>query len=196
MRANPDVNVSLNLSDHVVDLVRMGYEIGIRTGPVLDPNLVVTRLIPNRAVVIGTPAYFDRHGMPRTPEDLTQHNCIAYNEHGGQPRGWLFQIDGQAVVVKPGGNLNSNDGAMLMRWALEGLGLAWRPEWQVARALAEGKAVTVLDAFAAPNQDTVAAYPPQIPLPAKIRLFIAWLRNIYAQPDYWAAADARKVDPS
>jgi DNA-binding transcriptional LysR family regulator len=196
MRANPDVNVSLNLSDRVVDLVRMGYEIGIRTGPVLDPNLVVTRLVPSRAVVIGTPAYLERHGIPRTPEDLAQHNCIAYNEHGGQPRGWLFQVDGQPVVVKPGGNLSSNDGAMLTRWALEGLGLAWRPEWQVAHALAQGKAVTVLDAFGAPNQDIVAAYPPQIPLPAKIRLFIAWLRKIYAQPDYWAVAGARKVDLS
>jgi DNA-binding transcriptional LysR family regulator len=188
MRANPDVSVSLNLSDRVVDLMRLGYEIGIRTGPVLDPNLVVIRLAPCRTVVVGTPAYLARHGVPETLDDLSQHNCLAYNEHGGQPRGWQFQNEGQPVAVKPTGNLTSNDGAMLTRWALEGLGLAWRPEWQVARAVAAGEAVTVLDAHAAPNQDIVAVYPPQNPVPAKIRLFIAWLRTVYGQPGYWTGA--------
>jgi DNA-binding transcriptional LysR family regulator len=192
MRANPDVNVSLNLSDRVVDLVRMGYEMGIRMGPVLDPNLVVTRLATCRLVVVGTPDYFARHGVPTIPDDLAQHNCLAYNEHGGQPRGWQFQSDGESVVIRPNGNLTSNDGAMLTRWALEGIGLAWRPEWQVARAIAAGEIVTVLDAFAAPNHDIVAAYPPQNPVPAKIRLFIAWLREVYARPGYWVTGGAHE----
>lgn len=190
INANPDVNVSLNLSDRVVDLVRMGYEVGIRTGPVLDPNLVVIRLAPNRLVVCGTPAYFARHGVPKTPEDLAQHNCLAYNEHGGQPRGWHFHSGGTAIAVRPSGNLTSNDGAMLTRWALEGVGLAWRPQWEVAREIASGDIVTVLDAFASPNHDIVAAYPQQTPLPAKIRLLISWLKEVYARPGYWSGGSA------
>ena len=190
MTANPDVNVSLNLNDRVVDLVRMGYEIGIRTGPVLDPNLVVTRLAPSRLVVCGTPAYFARHGAPKTPEDLAQHNCLAYNEHGGQPRGWHFHGGGNAITIRPNGSLTSNDGAMLTRWALEGVGLAWRPHWEVAREIASGDIVTVLDAFASPHHDIVAAYPQQNPLPAKIRLLISWLKEVYARPGYWSGGGA------
>ncbi|MGV6872123.1 LysR substrate-binding domain-containing protein [Pseudochelatococcus sp. B33] len=188
MHANPDVHVSLNLSDRVVDIVRMGYAIGIRTGPVMDPHLVATRLASNRMVVCGTQAYFDRHGVPLTPEDLLHHNCLTYNEHGGQARGWHFQKAGQPIVVRPGGTLASNDGTMLTRWTLEGRGIAWRPQWEMAKAMAAGEVVTVLDDFALPDQDIFATYPPQRPLPAKIRLFIDWLRQIYAQPGYWASA--------
>lgn len=192
MNANPDVKVSLNLSDRVVDLIRMGYEVGIRTGPVLDPNLVTTKLAPNHFVVCGTPDYFARHGMPGTPEDLARHNCLGYNEHGGQPRGWHFQSDMAAITIRPSGNLTSNDGAMLTRWALEGLGLAWRPHWEVAPAIAAGRLMTVLDDFASPNYDIVAAYPQQNPLPAKIRLLIAWLKEVYARPGYWGTAGAHE----
>ncbi|MCS0502927.1 LysR family transcriptional regulator [Ancylobacter mangrovi] len=190
IRANPDVHISLNLSDYVVDLMRTGYTIGIRTGPVTDPNLVAARLAPNRMVVCGTPAYFARHGVPRMPEDLSHHNCLAYNEHGGQPRGWHFQNGGHPVTIRPSGSLTSNDGAMLTRWALEGAGVAWRPEWEVAGALARGIARTVLDDFTLANQDIFATYPPQNPVPAKIRLFIAWMREVYARPGYWTAAPA------
>ena len=187
MNANPDVNVSLNLSDRVVDLVRMGYEIGIRSGPVIDPNLVVTRLAPSRIVACGTPAYFEAHGTPLTPEELAHHNCLIYNEHGGQQRGWHFQRDGSVLVIRPNGKLMSNDGSTLTRWALDGLGVAWRPHWEVARQLATGELVTVLDDATSPNYDIVAVYPAQNPLPAKIRLFVSWLRTIYSAPNYWAS---------
>ena len=187
MNGNPDVNVSLNLSDRVVDLVRMGYEIGIRSGPARDPNLVVTRLASSHVVVCGTPAYFETHGVPLTPEDLSQHNCLTYNEHGGQQRGWHFQREGDALTVRPNGNLTSNDGSTLTRWALDGLGVAWRPYWEVARQLASGELVSVLDDVVSPNYDIMAVYPPQTPLPAKVRLFVSWLRSIYAAPDYWIA---------
>lgn len=187
MRANPDLNISLNLSDRVIDLVRLGYEIGIRMGPVLDPNLVVTRLAPSHMVACASPGYIARHGSPTSPEDVAHHNCLAFNEHGGQLRGWQFRNGHAAISVKPTGTLSSNDGSMLARWAIEGLGIAWRPHWEVAPALANGALVRILEDFTAPDYDIVAAYPQQQPVPAKIRLFIAWLRQVYARPGYWEA---------
>jgi DNA-binding transcriptional LysR family regulator len=188
MTVNPDVTISLNLSDQIVDLVRNGYELGIRIGTVVEPNLVPIRLAPNRSVVCGTAAYFERFGIPQTPDDLARHNCLTFNGNGGQQRGWLFRWGDRHVAIKGGGNLSCNDGAVLSQWVREGLGLAWRPLWEVTDAIASGELMTILDDYALPHHDVVAVYPHQTNPPAKVSLFIAWLRDVYARPGYWAVS--------
>ncbi len=185
--AHPDVQITFNLTDRVVDLVRDGYDLGIRIGGVIDPSFVAVRLASNRRVVCGTPGYFERNGIPRTLDDLSQHNCLAFNLQGGQQRGWYFQQDGKAVTIRAEGNLNCNDGELLHRWASEGLGLAWRSSWEIQAQLASGELITVLDEFALPQYDIMAVYPQQRHLPAKVRFFIDMLREIYAGKDYWMA---------
>jgi len=183
--ANPDVRISFNLTDHVVDLVREGYDLGIRIGGAIDPNFVAIKLASNRRVVCGTPAYFDRYGIPKTLEELEQHNCLAFNLQGGQQRGWYFQKNGTPVTVKANGNLDCNDGELLHRWASEGLGLSWRSTWEIQAQLATGALITVLDKYALPDYDIMAVYPKPKHLPAKVRFFIDLLKAHYAQPDYW-----------
>ena len=185
LAANPNVQISFNLTDHVIDLVREGYELGIRIGGVLDPGFVAVRLATNRRVVCGTPAYLARCGVPRTLEELAQHNCLAFNLQGGQQRGWYFQKDGKPVTIKVNGNLDCNDGELLHRWASEGLGLAWRSTWEIQAQLAAGELVTVLDEFALPDYDIMAVYMQQRHLPARVRAFIDTLKAVYAQPGYW-----------
>jgi len=185
LAANPNVQISFNLTDHVVDLVREGYELGIRIGGVLDPSFVAVRLATNRRVVCGTPDYFARFGVPRTLEELAQHNCLAFNLQGGQQRGWYFQKDGKPVTIKVNGNLDCNDGELLHRWASEGLGLAWRSTWEIQAQLASGELVTVLDEYALPDYDIMAVYMQQRHLPARVRSFIDTLKAVYAQPGYW-----------
>ncbi len=185
LAANPNVQISFNLTDHVVDLVREGYELGIRIGGVLDPSFVAVRLATNRRVVCGTPDYFARCGVPRTLEELAQHNCLAFNLQGGQQRGWYFQKEGKPVTIKVNGNLDCNDGELLHRWASEGLGLAWRSTWEIQAQLAAGELVTVLDEFALPDYDIMAVYMQQRHLPARVRSFIDTLKAVYAQPGYW-----------
>lgn len=185
LAANPNVQISFNLTDHVVDLVREGYELGIRIGGVLDPSFVAVRLATNRRVVCGTPDYFARCGVPRTLEELAQHNCLAFNLQGGQQRGWYFQKEGKPVTIKVNGNLDCNDGELLHRWASEGLGLAWRSTWEIQAQLAAGELVTVLDEFALPDYDIMAVYMQQRHLPARVRSFIDTLKGVYAQPGYW-----------
>ncbi len=183
--ANPDVQISFNLTDRVVDLVREGYDISIRIGGAIDPNFVAVKLASNRRVVCATPDYFERNGIPGTLGDLDQHNCLAFNLQGGQQRGWYFQQGGKPVTVRVNGNLDCNDGELLHRWASEGLGLAWRSTWEIQNQLASGELITVLDEYALPHYDIMAVYPQQRHLPAKIRFFIDALKTIYAQPGYW-----------
>ena len=186
LRANPDVRCSFNLTDRVVDLVREGYDVGIRIGEAIDPNFVAIRLASNKRVVCGTPAYFAKHGVPRTLDDLERHNCLAFNLQGGQQRGWYFQQNGKAVTVKVSGNLDCNDGELLHRWMGEGLGLGWRSTWEIQPELESGALMTVLDDYALPDYDILAVYPQQRPVPAKIRFFIEHLKAVYAQPGYWS----------
>jgi len=188
LRANPDVRISFNLTDRVVDLVREGYDLGIRIGGAIDPNFVAIRLASNKRVVCGTPAYFAKHGVPRTLDDLAKHNCLAFNLQGGQQRGWYFQQNGKAVTVKVSGNLDCNDGELLHRWMGEGLGLGWRSTWEIQPELESGALMTVLDDYALPDYDILAVYPQQRPVPAKIRFFIEHLKTVFAQPGYWSRA--------
>ena len=183
---HPNVRISFNLTDQVVDLVREGYELGIRIGGVPDPSSVAVRLASNRRVVCATPHYLARCGVPRTLDDLARHNCLAFNLQGGQQRGWYFQKEGKTVTVKVAGKLDCNDGELLHRWASEGLGLAWRSTWEIQAQLAAGALVTVLDEFALPQYDIVAVYLPQRHLPARVRAFIDTLKAAYAQPEYWS----------
>ena len=183
--ANPDVRISFNLTDQVIDLVREGYDVGIRIGGVIDPHFVAVKLATNRRVACGTPEYFERHGIPRSLEDLAHHNCLAFNLKGGQQRGWYFQKDGKPVIAKVSGTLDCNDGELLHRWTCEGLGVAWRSTWEIQSQLASGSLITVLDEYALPEYDIMAVYRQQRNLPAKIRFFIDALKAIYAQPGYW-----------
>ena len=188
IRAHPQVRLSFNLSDRVVDLSREGYDLAIRIGGALDANCVAIKLAANRRVVCGTPAYFRRHGRPKTLDDLARHNCLAFNAQGGQQQGWLFRKGGRAVNVKVAGNLDCSDGELLHRWAVEGLGLAWRSTWEIAPELERNELVTVLDDYALPSYDIHAVYPQQRHVPARLKLFVDCLKAMYARTGYWSGA--------
>jgi DNA-binding transcriptional LysR family regulator len=182
---NPQVQISFNLTDRVVDLVREGFDLGIRIGSVLDPDLVAVRLARNRRVVCASPDYLLRAGTPQTLEDLAQHQCLVITPSAGQSGVWTFLIRDRAVNVRVSGRLDCNDGELLHRWAREGIGLAWRSTWEIESELARGDLVTVLDEFALPDYDIRAVYPRQSHVAAKVRFFIEHLRRLYGAKDYW-----------
>ncbi len=185
---NPEVRVSFGLTDQVVDLVRLGFDMGVRIGGAIDPNFVAIKLAANRRVVCATPAYLERRGVPRTLDDLEHHNCLAFNLQGGQQSGWHFGQGARPVTVRVAGDLECNDTELLHRWASEGLGLSWRSTWEIGRELARGELVTVLDEYALPSYDIMAVYPQQRHVPAKVRFFIEHLKCAWAQPGYWTGA--------
>lgn len=187
----PELKISFNLTDRVVDLVREGYDLSIRIGGAVDPSFVAVKLASNRRVVCGTPAYFEKHGRPKTLDDLLQHNCLAFNLQGGQNRGWNFRRNGKLVTMRVTGTLDCNDGELLHRWAREGLGLGWRSTWEIAEDLERGELETVLDEFALPDYDILAVYPQQRYVPAKVRYFIDYLKAVYARPGYWMGGARR-----
>lgn len=179
-----DVSVTLNLNDRVVDLIGEGIDVAIRIAALSDSSLIGVKLADNKRVVVASPAYLKRHGVPAALDDLARHNCLAISSDGSQ-RGWTFRQNGKNVTLKVTGSMVCNDGAVLHDWALSGKGLAWRSMWEVGAAIESGELRTVLDEFAAPGNDIYAVFAQRRHLPLRIRAFVDFLRHAYAQPDYW-----------
>jgi DNA-binding transcriptional LysR family regulator len=183
---HPEVSLSLNLSDRVADIVNEGFDCAIRVGDLPDSSLVSVRLADNRRQCVAAPAYLERAGTPATPGDLSGHECLTLSSEASQTRGWAFVVDGQLVHLRPGGRLDCSDGQVLHQWCLKGLGIAWRSTWEVARDLEEGRLVAVLEDFAAPPNGVFAVFPQRKHLPLRVRLWIDYVKHMYADPRYWA----------
>ena len=182
---HPDVTVTLDLSDRLVDLVNEGFDCAVRLGELPDSSLVSLRLGENRRVCVAAPAYLARRGAPRTLAELAQHNCLALGAGANQQRGWTFQDGGKIVTTRVSGTMECSDGAVLHEWCLEGHGLAWRSWWEVGDDVAAGRLVSVLDAFEAPPIGIHAVFAQRRHLPLRVRLFLDFLKQTYGRPEYW-----------
>jgi DNA-binding transcriptional LysR family regulator len=182
--AHPQITWALELSDRIVDDVAEGFDCAIRFGELADSSLVRVKLGASRRVIVASPAYLERHGMPRHPDELPRHACLSLadtNAPGGQ-RGWALRVDDQVVTYRVSSALSCNDGAALRAWAIAGCGLSWRSMWEVRADLAAGTLVTVLDDFAAPPVTVYAVYAARKHLPQRMRLFVDAMQLGFSRP--------------
>ncbi|MEO8298249.1 MAG: LysR family transcriptional regulator [Burkholderiales bacterium] len=182
---HPDVSLSLNLSDRVVDIVNEGVDCAVRVGDLQDSRLLSVRLADNRRLCVAAPAYLQRAGMPQLPADLARHQCLTLSSEASQTRGWAFNVEGQIAHIKPSGRLDCSDGQVLHQWCLQGLGVAWRSGWEVARDVAEGRLAVLLEDFAAPPSGIFAVFPHARHLALRVRLWIDFLKHTYGDAAYW-----------
>ena len=185
---HPEVNVSLNLSDRVVDIVNESFDCAVRVGDLPDSSLVSVRLADNRRLCVATPAYLARAGTPQHPSELSRHECLTLSSDASQTRGWAFTVDGTVIHLRPSGRLDCTDGQVLHDWCLAGLGIAWRSTWEVEHEVASGQLVSVLDEFAAPPNGIYAVFPHAKHLALRVRLWIDFLKHSYGDPAYWRGA--------
>ena len=182
---HPDVNVSLNLSDRVVDIVNESYDCAVRVGDLPDSSLISVRLADNRRMCVATPAYLKRAGTPKHPNELLRHECLTLSSDASQTRGWAFVVDGAVTHLRPSGRLDCSDCQVLHDWCAAGLGIAWRSTWEVEQEVASGRLVSVLDDFAAPPNGIYAVFPHAKHLPLRVRLWIDFLKHTYGDSAYW-----------
>jgi DNA-binding transcriptional LysR family regulator len=194
----PAISVELMLSMRMVDLIEEGFDVAVRVEELPDSSLIARQLAPCRMVVCGAPSYFEKHGTPRTPDDLTTHNCLTVAVTGlPYYRAWhLTSADGTALNISPIGNLRTNSGAVQIVAAIAGHGLACLPTYLVGDALQSGRLVTVLDDYMGPPYTLRALYPHNRYLSAKVRAFVDFLAARFGQEpprDSWRRASQRAV---
>lgn len=184
MAAFPDISIDLLLSDRIVDLVDEGVDLAIRIGFLEDSSLMTRKLATTRRIVCAAPAYLDRHGRPDKPEDLRRHHCLIYTllASGGA---WSFQRGGKPFSIPLKGRLAANNGDVLARAAVDGLGICFTPTFLVADALRAGQLVPLLEDFELPPLGIHAVYPANRHVSAKVRAFIDFLVLHFGDPAPW-----------
>jgi len=182
---HPEVSISLNLSDRVVDIVNEGVDCAVRVGDLPDSSLISVRLADNRRLCVATPAYLKRAGTPKHPGELSRHECLTLSSDASQTRGWAFLIDGDVHYLRPSGRLDCTDGQVLHAWCSAGLGIAWRSAWEVQHEIQAGTLVSMLDDYAAPPNGIYAVFPHARHLALRVRLWIDYLKHSYGDPSYW-----------
>ncbi|MEX3822238.1 LysR substrate-binding domain-containing protein, partial [Paraburkholderia sp. BR14262] len=181
MTRYPQIKLELALDDGFADLVGDGFDAGIRLGESVAPGLVAVPIGgPVRIVVVGSPAYFERHGRPVTPDDLAAHDCLHYRFATGGVYRWEFAQPGdpgRVFEVVTEGRFVTNDLRTLVRASEQGVGLLHVIEDYVRAPLEEGRLVPVLEPWGASFPGFYLYTVGRAQLPPKLRAFIDFLRE-------------------
>lgn len=185
VRQYPEVQVQLQLSVDPPPLSDDAYDVCIRFGEPPDARVIARRLAPNRRLLCASPAYLQKHGTPKTPQDLVRHNCIGIRQ-GEQAYGvWKLasgrgrSVDAESVKIR--GNLTTNDGEIAVSWALDGHGILMRAEWDIERYMRSGRLVQVLPQYYTPDADIYAVYPQRHQSMARVRALVDFLLVSFRQ---------------
>lgn len=176
--AYPGIRLSLAVDDDLTDVIAEGFDAGIRIGELVAQDMVAVNLTgPFRVAVVGSPAYFARHGRPDRPEDLRDHACLAYRwASSGKLHRWRFDGDNGPVYVDAEGPLMVNDTGVIREAAVAGVGLAYLPEASVARELAAGTLQRVLEPWCEPLSGFYLYHPSRNQTPPALRALITFLK--------------------
>lgn len=179
VRRHPKVDVQLQLSVDPPRLADDACDVCFRFGLPPDSRAVARFVAANRRIVVASPVYLRRHGVPQTPADLTRHNCIGIRQGDDAYGQWRFtpkrpRNPGHArpETVRIRGNLTTNDGGVAVAWALDGHGILLRAEWDVQRYLASGRLVRLLEDHLTPEADIHAVYPQRHRDSARVRALV------------------------
>jgi LysR family transcriptional regulator, transcriptional activator for dmlA len=190
VRAFPRVEVRLQLSADPPLLSDDAFDLCIRFGPPPDARVIARKVADNRRLLCAAPSYLARHGHPHTPTELARHNFICIRQ-GDEAYGVLKLFGSKAGASKPAsaaaaqtlkmrGNLTTNDGAVALNWALDGLGVLLRAQWDVEKYLRSGQLIELLPKYQTPDANIYALYPPQHQTQARVREFVDAVQRSFA----------------
>jgi len=178
----PDLTLDISLTDERRDLVAENIDVAVWMGVLPDSEIVARRLSPGQRIVCGSPAYFERHSIPRTPTDLRDHNGLLFaaRTYGNT---WGFTKDGQHEEIEVKSSLRSDNGLVLLSAALADLGLIVVHEWMVRRPVSEGRLVRVLSDYTVNprpgDAELNVVYASSRGLSRKVRVFVDFLVALF-----------------
>lgn len=179
----PEILLDVSFEDRRVNLIERGLDLAVLVGELDDSNYLTRLLHRGPRVTAASPAYLERFGEPKTPDDLARHNCIV-NNFGPD---WNFSLRGRVVPVTVRGNLVVTGGEAMREAALLGLGIAQSNGWTFRHDLAAGTLRPLLEAFAVEGRPLSIVYPPTRHVPSKLRVMIDFLVAITRLPPGSAA---------
>nr|WP_315445911.1 LysR substrate-binding domain-containing protein [uncultured Pseudomonas sp.] len=171
----PALEIRLDLFDRVVDIIHEGFDLEIRVGDDIPGQHIGRRLVSNRRVLCAAPSYLQRRGTPQTLDELQQHDCLVIKERDNAFGIWNLDRDGTQESVRVSGPLSSNNGEIVMQWALDGRGILLRSLWDVKPLLDDGRLVQVLEDYRQ-SANVWAVYPTRLAHSGKLRACVEFLQ--------------------
>ena len=175
-RAYPALQIRFEVFDRLVDPVAEGFDLDVRIGDEIAPQLIARRLMVNHRILCAAPGYLAQHGTPRTLQDLAGHQCLVIKERDHPFGVWRLRAKGVEETVKVSGALSTNHGEIALRWALDGAGIVLRSRWHAQPLLASGHLVQILPEFAQ-EANVWAVYPQRLSNSAKVRVCVEFLER-------------------
>ncbi len=180
-----ELSVDMNMDDRKVDLVEEGFDLAVRISDLPDSSLVARRLGPCRHVVCAAPEYLQRHGIPRTPKDLREHNTITYR-YQASPNQWHFlTAEGGHISVPVSGSIQMNNSLALRETLLRGIGITLTPTFVVGADIKAGRLQSVLSNYHTQTLSIYIVYPQRRHLSPKVRAFIDFMTERISSSPYW-----------
>ena len=177
MQQNRDVDLVLNLSSNRVDLISGGFDAAIRIGVLDDSTLFARKIGITSILMCAAPSYIKKHGEPADFDDLTNHQCILYNNYASGSE-WVAMHNGQQVRKRIVGRYSSNSGHYNRSLAINGQGIAVLPDFIVGDAFEKGTLMPILEDFNFPQLDINVLYPQKRNMPASLRALISHLCDL------------------
>ena len=177
---HPKVELDVEFEDRTVDLAGGGYDLAVRIGNLPDSSLVARRIAPVRKVVVGSPAYFEKRGIPRRPADLSRHDLLYYG-----PEQWRFRVGNSWETVRGPMRMRANNGELLRAAAMAGLGLCILPSFIAAPGIESGELTVVLLDFPLEEAALHAVMPPGRATTARIRALVDFLAARFGPEPAW-----------
>ncbi len=171
----PAITMQYRMTDALVDMLGEGMDVSIRVGPLNDSSLKARLLSPCPRFIFASPEYLERHGTPKSPRDLVNHNCLLLRFPGSRQYRWRFTENGENYDVAVEGTLDSNNGEVLKEWALAGVGLVFSAYYEVAEEVKKGRLKAVLTDHMPQDAYIAALYPYEKYIPPRVRSFIDYL---------------------
>ena len=187
LRHYPQVTVDLQVDNRAVNLVEQRIDVAIRITNALEPNQIARKLGECRSMLAASPDYLARHGVPNEPQDLAQHNCLAYSYFGKS----VWELTGcggragEVVAVPVSGNLSSNESMALLAAAAKGAGVAMQPGFVVTPLIRNGSLVEVLPEWQPQTLGVHAIYMSRQHMPPALRALLDFLAGWFAGDPGW-----------
>jgi DNA-binding transcriptional LysR family regulator len=183
---HPRLRLFMDLSDAMQDLVAEGFDLGLRIGTLEDSSLIAKRLTDNRRVLCASPDYLARRGVPDTPADLEQHDCLLMvGAKGPRDRWTLISPDGSETTIRVRGPLESNMGEVVRDAVLAGLGISLHSTWHVCEDLEAGRLALVLPDCEIPASAIYAVMPQRRLMLPRVRAFIDYIVEKFGDVPPW-----------
>ncbi len=180
---HPDIELTVDLDDRRVDVAAGGYDAVLRHGAIADSRLMTWRLATSQRVLLASPAYLDKHGTPRSIDELDRHKGIFYANRGIAD--WSFATAKGVVMVRGRIGLQVNNGDMMRDAAIAGIGIALLPTFVASAAIKAGQ-LQVIDVNVKPEIEHIYIAHPEGRMPAaKLRALADHLRSAFGSPAYW-----------